>query len=179
MKKAIFVVIVLLAAIFGIALHEANKNVAPMPAQPVTTQQQPEKPKPTEPHSDAPDQPYELQFLALTNHDRQVNNLPTLTYDNRLETSAANKCNDMLTRHYFAHDGGQGQFYFFPPNAASDGENLEQGSYSPQVIEQAWMNSPEHRANILGHYDSIGFAQCGDFTVAHFILWKAIDKGEL
>lgn len=179
MKKLIFVCIVLISAITAYFWVSANKQVQKMPEQPKTTQNQPQKPKPTEPHSDAPDQPYELQFLALTNHDREANGLKDLTYDNRLETSAAQKCQDMLDFHYFDHDRGQGAFVFFPKGGASLGENLEQGNYTPQQIEVAWMNSPTHKQHILGNYDSVGIAQCGDITVEHFILWPAILKGEL
>jgi uncharacterized protein YkwD len=135
--------------------------------------------KPSEPHHDTPTNKISAQFYALTNADRTANHLPALTYDTRLEHSAALKCQDLLTYHYFGHDRGQGIFVFFPKGTAASGENLEQGDYPPSIIEQAWLASPKHRANILGHYDSVGFAQCADKVVEHFVLWPAISKGAL
>lgn len=139
------------------------------------------KQAPSDPHHDTPGNPTSAALFALTNQDREANGLTDLTYDSRLETAAALKCNDLLTYHYFGHDRGQGIFYFFPQagltKTLADGENLEQGNYPPGVIEQAWLNSPEHRANIMGHFDSVGFAECGNLTVEEFVLWPAIDKG--
>jgi uncharacterized protein YkwD len=181
MKKIIPPVAVILTILIGAGLYlgyHQKPALAPAPTQ--TTQKQPTQTlKPTEPHRDLPGNPTNQQFFALTNADRAANNLPALTYDARLEHSAQLKCADMVANHYFAHNRGQGTFVFFPSGAAAEGENLEQGVYTPTRIEQAWMASPEHRANILGNYDSVGFAECGDLVVEHFVLWPAISKGGL
>jgi uncharacterized protein YkwD len=127
-------------------------------------------------HADQPSTAYEQQIFDLTNQDRAANNRAPLTYDTRLEASATLKCQDMVKNHYFRHDNGQGVFYFFPKNWAGAGENLEEGMYSPARIEQAWMSSPLHRENILGQFDSMGVAQCADYTVVHFVMWPANER---
>jgi uncharacterized protein YkwD len=174
MKKLILILALIVWVGFYVSHHQ-KPALAPKPSvntpAPVL--------KPTEPHHDSPDTDFERQLFNLTNADRAANNLPALTYDSRLEHSAELKCADMVQYHYFAHDRGQGIFVFFPTGYAASGENLEQGTYPPATIEQAWMNSPLHRANILGHYDSVGFAECSDLVVQHFVLWPAITKSAL
>jgi hypothetical protein len=99
-----------------------------------------------------------------TNQARTSDNLSQLTIDPLLTAAAQQKANDMVANNYFAHTSPAGvtpwdwfakvgyQFSFA-------GENLAVNFSDSQDVTTAWMNSPEHRANILnGQYTEIGIA---------------------
>lgn len=89
-----------------------------------------------------------------TNADR-VNNQQLVLQVNPLLTQAAQlKAEDMARRSYFSHDGPNGE----TPWSWLDqvgyryvyaGENLALDFYDSREVNQAWLNSPKHRANIL------------------------------
>ncbi len=94
-------------------------------------------------------------LLADTNSDRVKNGLSLLVENPLLTRAAQLKANDMLARGYYAHvdpDGHTalywlGQVGYKYLNA---GENLDLTyQNSEQHVEDVWMNSPEHRSNIL------------------------------
>jgi Cysteine-rich secretory protein family len=100
-----------------------------------------------------------------TNQNRVENNLPTLQISPLLQTAAQDKANDMATKDYFAHTSPQGltPWYWFEQvgyNFDYAGENLAVNFSDSQDVTNAWMNSPEHRANIL----SVNFTQIGIAT---------------
>lgn len=99
-----------------------------------------------------------------TNQSRTADNLRELVISPLLTAAAQQKANDMVVNDYFAHTSPQGvtpwdwfskvgyQFSFA-------GENLAVNFSDSQDVTNAWMNSPEHRANILnGAYTEIGIA---------------------
>ena len=105
------------------------------------------------------------KIIDLTNQYRRENNLPALT-ENKLLTSTADlRTTDMFQQQYFAHISLQG-------TAPSDvvlktgydykmtGENIALGDFtSEKDLVDAWMASPGHRANILNpEYKEIGVA---------------------
>lgn len=119
------------------------------------------------------------------NHERARNNLPTLTFDDKLQEIAQARSNDMIRRAYFSHDDPQqGSVAFqdlirnrqYPYLYA--GENIaeikNQGSLVPtaltvysrygasEIADQfviGWINSREHRDNILNpHFTKTGIA---------------------
>ncbi len=104
------------------------------------------------------------QLLILTNQKRQESGLPPLSLDGRLNTAAANKGSDMLSKGYWAHiapDGatpwvfirGAGYNYTFA------GENLARGYTNTSDVINAWMASQSHKDNILSpNYNNVGFA---------------------
>ena len=100
--------------------------------------------------------------LALTNSSRQANNLSGLTMNDRLTTAATNKANDMLAKQYFAHvtpDNKQPWDFITAAGYAYQGagENLAVGFLDAESLENGWMNSPGHRANILNsNFKEIG-----------------------
>lgn len=100
-----------------------------------------------------PDPAAENQMFQMVNSQREQNNLPILTLDNRLTTLARAHAQDMLARGYFSHYTPEGLSPFDRMDRAgimytSAGENL---AFSPNVTiaMQGLMNSPGHRANIL------------------------------
>ena len=104
------------------------------------------------------------QLLILTNQQRQDNKLPALTDNSELDQAAANKAADMFSKNYWAHDAPDGAtpWTFIKAtgyNYVYAGENLARGFNSASDVINAWMNSPEHRQNILSsNYQNVGFA---------------------
>lgn len=54
------------------------------------------------------------------------------------------------------------------------GENIADGQDSPAEVVQAWMDSPPHRANILGDYTHVGSAR----AEAHGRIWWCTHYGK-
>jgi hypothetical protein len=99
-----------------------------------------------------------------TNQNRVSNNLPGLTVSPLLQAAAQEKADDMAKYSYFAHTSPTGitPWYWFQNvgyNFAYAGENLAVNFSDSADVTTAWMNSPEHRANILDqNYTQIGIA---------------------
>ena len=99
-----------------------------------------------------------------TNENRVTNALPALSFNPLLQAAAQEKANDMAKNNYFAHTSPTGitPWHWFE-NVGYDfsyaGENLAVNFSDSQDVTNAWMNSPEHRANILNaNYTNIGIA---------------------
>lgn len=110
-------------------------------------------------------------LLTLTNLKRQENGLPPLVMNDELTQAAAGKAEDMFTKDYWAHVSPDGTTpWVFIKNAGYNylyaGENLARGYTTAGSVVDAWMASPEHRANMLSpNYHDIGFAiQEGNLT---------------
>ncbi len=135
-------------------------------------------------------------LFALTNQDRTSNGVHSLTRSGTLQSIGENahyNCNgiavegrsyDMIRRNYFAHPIlGCGQLVFsmmqaFGIHYRSAGENIgwESGSGSPaSYINTAFMNSADHRANILNsHYTEMGV---GSDESAPGVTWTGVSGG--
>jgi uncharacterized protein YkwD len=107
--------------------------------------------------------------LCLVNEQRVQEGLGALTANPVLQAAALQHSQDMVENNFFSHDSSSGEdfadrilrFNYAPPNAAwVAGENIAWGTLSlstPDAIVASWMNSPEHRANILGtDYKELG-----------------------
>jgi len=104
-------------------------------------------------------------LIDETNQQRVANDLPDLQVSPLLTAAAQDKANDEATKGYFAHTSPQGltPWYWFQQvgyNFDYAGENLAVNFSDSQDVTTAWMNSPEHRANIL----STDFTQIGMAT---------------
>lgn len=93
-------------------------------------------------------------ILELTNYSRQSYGLDQLQESSLLDTAAQAKADDMAKQQYFAHVSPAGRTPWDFISAAGynymiAGENLAINFYSAEGVAQAWMNSPEHKANIL------------------------------
>lgn len=103
-------------------------------------------------------------LVGLTNADRSSENLGTLSVNPLLTAAAQAKADDMAAKGYFAHTSPDGKtsWYWFKQEDYSfsyAGENLAVDFNDSDAVEQAWMNSPTHRANILNaHFTEIGIA---------------------
>jgi len=93
-------------------------------------------------------------ILELTNYSRSTYGLDQLNENTLLDQAAQAKASDMVANQYFAHVSPQGKtpWDFIAAqgyNYMVAGENLAINFYSSEGVSQAWMNSPEHKANIL------------------------------
>ncbi|MBU1293150.1 CAP domain-containing protein [Patescibacteria group bacterium] len=99
---------------------------------------------------------------TLTNDDREKNGVAALTPDPLLAEAAQLKANDMAEKGYFSHvdPSGNAPWYWLDQVGYSytyAGENLAVDFKDSEDVEEAWMNSPTHRANIVKpQYTRIG-----------------------
>ena len=114
--------------------------------------------------------------FSLVNQDRAANGVAPLSYNASLARVAQYRAQDMLNRNYFSHyDPLTGQLAFvgllrlwgIPYSTA--GENIAWSTNpSMAAINTMFMNSPEHRANILNaayHRVGLGVASNGAKTM--------------
>ena len=116
------------------------------------------------------------QEFALVNQDRRANQVGPLSGSGALARVAQYRAQDMLNRNYFSHyDPSTGQLAFLQLfrlwgiGYTAAGENIA-WSTNPSMagINAMFMNSPEHRANILNpayHHLGIGVASHGAKTI--------------
>ncbi len=99
-----------------------------------------------------------------TNAARATDGLSALRENPLLDAAAQEKANDMATKSYFAHTSPTGVtpwywFYNVGYNFSSAGENLAVNFSDSADVTTAWLNSPEHRENIMNAgYREIGMA---------------------
>jgi uncharacterized protein YkwD len=109
--------------------------------------------------------------LELVNQDRARNGLPALEAGPLLDQAALVHAEDMLERNYYAHVSPEGDTVVDRYAAAGGSrwefvaENISQcagctaGLQTVVNLQRGWMDSPEHRANILAEgLDQFGFA---------------------
>jgi uncharacterized protein YkwD len=120
--------------------------------------------------------------LKWTNAHRAENGFQLLALNAELNAAAKLKLDDMFDRQYFAHESPTGAGPSDLAEAAgyefiAIGENLAEGGFeSDQALVQAWMDSPGHRANILGRsYTEIGIA-VGQGTFEGHKTWLAVQE---
>jgi uncharacterized protein YkwD len=99
---------------------------------------------------------------------RDHDGLGTLADADDLARSAGKKSGDIIRCDSFSHEACGRQFTFWMQRSGylaarcwRAGENIAwgTGSYaSVRSIFVAWLHSPEHRANLLGRYSSIGIS---------------------
>ncbi|MGB4076724.1 MAG: CAP domain-containing protein [Minisyncoccia bacterium] len=103
-------------------------------------------------------------LVDLANGDRRAAEIGTLTVNPLLVLAAQAKANDMAENSYFAHTSplGRDSWSWFADAGylfSYAGENLAVNFSDSKDVEDAWMDSPSHRANILnGRFTEIGIA---------------------
>lgn len=104
------------------------------------------------------------KMFELTNTSRKANNLSTLRPDPILTRAAEAKGKDMIKKEYFAHDTPEGKrpWQWIEKDEYDyvyAGENLAMGFTSAEMVQEAFMNSPTHKKNILNsQYQDVGLA---------------------
>ncbi len=115
-------------------------------------------------HTTLPASVESLVLVDLTNKDRAHNDLKTLALNDTLVEAATLKAQDMAEKSYFAHTSPEGvtPWHWFNEagyNFLYAGENLAVNYEESIDVDNAWMNSPSHRANILNkNFTEIGIA---------------------
>lgn len=120
--------------------------------------------------------------LEWTNENRASQGLPALSENTLLSAAAAKKLQDMFKNQYFEHVSPSG---IGPADLADEagyeyvavGENLALGNFKDdERLVTAWMNSPGHRANIMGgKYTEIGIA-VGKGKFEGKTIWLAVQE---
>ena len=175
-KRRLSVILAVLAAIIltsGTSYYLGAKSQQPRPE--VATAQTVEPEPLLEPAT------IEIPFstdaiFELVNTERAMVGFAPLLRDTRLDASALAKCNDLVTRDYWAHEDPDGKmaWHYMTGNNyyySNAGENLAKDFTSANSTVNGWMNSREHKAIMLDpRYRDTGIAVCGDnnITVQHY-----------
>lgn len=101
-------------------------------------------------------------LLEHTNNYRQKADLPALQGNDQLARAAQAKAEDMIKQNYWSHTAPDGTTpWQYVKKTGYDysvaGENLAYGFATSDQTITAWMNSVEHRDNVLGNYQDVGF----------------------
>jgi len=102
-------------------------------------------------------------LLVGTNQQRSSNGENSLALNAQLDQAAQAKASDMAARDYWSHNTPDGQTPWTFITAVgysyqTAGENLAYGFTTTADTITGWMNSPEHRANILNtSFVDVGF----------------------
>ncbi|HXE10041.1 MAG TPA: CAP domain-containing protein [Verrucomicrobiae bacterium] len=102
-------------------------------------------------------------LLSDTNAQRANDEETALSLNPQLSSAAQAKADDMVRSDYWAHTSPSGKTPWTFITASgyqyqAAGENLAYGFVNASDAVAGWMNSPEHRANILnGTYSDVGF----------------------
>lgn len=93
-------------------------------------------------------------LVELTNDSRKSQNIPELKIRMELQEAAQKKAEDMAKKGYFAHTSPEGllPWHWFK-EAGYDfsyaGENLAVNFFDSKDVNNAWLQSPSHKENIL------------------------------
>ena len=104
------------------------------------------------------------QLLEATNQERRAYGESPLRVSTQLSNAAAMKADDMFAQQYWAHVAPDGTtpwqwFDRIGYDYSSAGENLAKGFHSSAGVVTAWMNSDDHKDNVLNtSYSEVGFA---------------------
>ena len=132
--------------------------------------------------------PIETQIVQLVNQQRAANGLAPVSISSQLTAAASIHDGDMAKMSYsLGYDGAmQHDLNGVPLSTMDDrlmavgydyawfGENIAYGFTSAQAVVNAWMNSPEHKANLLSKHVkhiAVGAARSGStwYVVQDFI----------
>lgn len=112
-------------------------------------------------------------LLDATNADRSQANEAPLSLDPQLTAAAQAKANDLVAKNYWAHNapGGKTPWDFIVASGyqyQTAGENLAYGFSNAGSTEIGWMNSAEHKTNILNSsYRQVGFGTASSLDYQH------------
>lgn len=115
------------------------------------------------------------QVLDLVNQERTKEGLNPLSLNSDLSKMALAKAKDMYDNDYFDH---QSPTYGSPFDMMKSfgityntaGENIAEGQTTAEEVMNQWMNSPDHRANILdSSFAEIGIGFYNNEWVQEFI----------
>lgn len=123
----------------------------------------PTAPAPVAPSPSKADAALLHRVLLAHNRVRADAKLPPLSLEPRLVAAARAHADDMARHDTMSHDGSDGsrpservdrQGYHY----RTTGENVARGQTSAKAVMCAWLKSPPHKKNILGHFTQVGIA---------------------
>jgi hypothetical protein len=103
-------------------------------------------------------------LVDLTNQSRLAYNEQPLVRNEKLDAAAQMKAENMIQEDYFAHDSPKGvtPWHWFNEVGYTflyAGENLAINFTDSEAVNQAWLDSPKHKANLLDvKFKEIGIA---------------------
>jgi len=106
---------------------------------------------------------------SFVNQTRESIGLQPLVQNAKLDDAAQLKAQNMVANNYFAHTSPSGltPWHWFSQVGYKykyAGENLAIGFFDSTEVYNAWLNSPEHKANIVNpHYTEVGTAVLSGF----------------
>ncbi len=124
----------------------------------------------------------EKMTVNLLNQVRIAYGKPPLVMDEKLTVVSRNHSQTMVTANYFSHTDLSGRGPKQRIQAAkipfrTYGEALTAGTWTPMDAITAWMNSPGHRAIILGDFTTVGIGiASGTSNYGIFFTLNAIKK---
>ncbi|MBV8881150.1 MAG: CAP domain-containing protein [Planctomycetaceae bacterium] len=116
---------------------------------------------------------FETELLRLVNDHRLQLGLAPLIPATRLGDAARAHTRHMIDHRFFAHASPEGltpaeRLTLANVDWSSVGENIAAGYSTPQAVFDAWLASPEHRANMESDgftYAGVGYAQDAEPSV--------------
>jgi len=103
-------------------------------------------------------------LFEQTNQVRLQANIPSLNQSIKLNQAAYLKAQDMFADQYWSHNAPDGTLPWkwmgdIGYDYSEAGENLAMNYTTTSDVMEAWMNSPEHKENVLrDSYQDVGFA---------------------
>ena len=121
--------------------------------------------------------------LKLINKERKAQGLPALKMNSTLNAAADVRAKELTKQ--FSHTRPNGSSCFsilqekkYAVQYMSAGENIAAGYASAESVMDGWMNSPGHRANILGRsYDEVGIGYYYDANSTYRYHWVQLFTG--
>jgi uncharacterized protein YkwD len=104
--------------------------------------------------------PAELETMDLINKYRVSNGLNALEKINYISVKSQEHNNYMITNDIVSHDDfvARSEDIIKVLGVKKVGENIAYNYNTPQAALNAWINSPEHKKNILGDYTNFGIS---------------------
>jgi uncharacterized protein YkwD len=110
-------------------------------------------------------------LVAAINAQRAIYGLAPLRESASLDAVAGVWAATMARIGTLSHGSFAGRIEHAFPNTAA-GEDIAEGQIDVEAVVTTWMNSPPHRANILGKYDLVG---AGEARAADGTLYWCVD----
>ncbi|OWZ00069.1 SCP-like extracellular protein [Phytophthora megakarya] len=119
---------------------------------------------------------YAAAMLASVNVQRAAQGLRPLCINTKLMAASKRHSDDMAAKNYMSHTGSDGSTMSQRITATGYkwnriAENVAAGQRNVAAVMTSWMNSPGHRANILGDYTMFGTAYAYSSTSTYKHYW--------
>jgi uncharacterized protein YkwD len=116
--------------------------------------------------------------LPLVNALRAKNGLPALAIDPAAKAAALYQAKRMASLKKMAHFIGFGDDFGRRVKASGvklpAAENIAEGQQTVDAVVNAWIHSPHHLENMLGHYTGIGVALARDPSSNNLPYWSMV-----